>query len=45
MSGLKLCWGLASGGKDLTLNREFWKDLKAEAMSLAKTHRVQKKTS
>ena len=29
--------GLTTGGKDIPLNRQFWKDLKAEAMSLAKS--------
>jgi antitoxin ParD1/3/4 len=28
--------GLTTGGKDIPLNRQFWKDLKAEAMGLAK---------
>ena len=28
--------GLATGGKDIPLTREFWKDLKAEAMDLAR---------
>lgn len=35
--------GLATGGKDTPLTREFWKDLKAEAMDLAKKHRGRKK--
>ena len=34
--------GLATGGKDIPLTREFWKDLKAEAMDLAKRHRGRK---
>jgi len=37
--------GLATGGKDIPLTRDFWKDLKAEAMDLVKKHRRQKKTS
>ncbi len=35
--------GLTSGGKDIPLTREFWKDLKAEAMDLAKKHDSRKK--
>jgi antitoxin ParD1/3/4 len=37
--------GLATGGKDIPLTREFWKDLKAEAMDLAKKHQSRKKSS
>lgn len=35
--------GLVSGGGDIPLTREFWKDLKAEATELAKKHRSRKK--
>ena len=31
--------GLATGGDDIELTRAFWKDLKAEAMDLAKKHK------
>jgi antitoxin ParD1/3/4 len=34
--------GLATGGKDIPLTREFWTELKAEAMDLAKKHHVRK---
>lgn len=37
--------GLATGGADTPLTREFWKDLKTEAMDLAKKHQSQKKSS
>lgn len=37
--------GLVSGGNDIPLTREFWKDLKEEAMDLAKKHQARKKTS
>jgi len=37
--------GLATGGDDIPLSRQFWKDLKAEAMDLAKKHRERKKSS
>jgi antitoxin ParD1/3/4 len=37
--------GLATGGKDIPLTREFWKDLKAEAMELSKKHQRQKRRS
>ena len=37
--------GLATGGGDIPLSRQFWKDLKAEAMDLAKKHRERKKSS
>lgn len=35
--------GLASGGDDIPLTREFWKDLKAEAQILAKQHQSRDK--
>ncbi len=31
--------GLTTGGEDIPVNREFWQDLKNEAMELAKKHR------
>lgn len=34
--------GLTTGGDDIPLTREFWKDLKAEAMDLAKKHQGRK---
>ena len=34
--------GLAAGGKDIPLTREFWKELKTEAMDLAKKHQARK---
>lgn len=37
--------GLVTGGDDIPLTREFWKELKAEAMDLAKKHQERKKTS
>jgi antitoxin ParD1/3/4 len=37
--------GLAKGGDDIPLTREFWKDLKAEAMDLARKHQGRKKSS
>ena len=37
--------GLATGGSDIPLTREFWKELKAEALDLAKKHRGRKKGS
>jgi antitoxin ParD1/3/4 len=37
--------GLATGGDDIPLTREFWKDLKAEAVDLAKKHQGPKKSS
>jgi antitoxin ParD1/3/4 len=37
--------GLATGGEDIPLTREFWKDLKTEAMDLAKKHQSRKKSS
>lgn len=37
--------GLATGGDGIPLTREFWKDLKAEAMDLAKKHQGTKKSS
>ena len=37
--------GMAShGGDDIPLTREFWKELKVEAMDLAKKHQGQKKS-
>jgi antitoxin ParD1/3/4 len=35
--------GLTTGGDDIRLTREFWKDLKTEALELAKKHRRRKK--
>jgi antitoxin ParD1/3/4 len=35
--------GLA-GGEDVPLTREFWTDLKAEAVQIAQRHKVRKKT-
>lgn len=37
--------GLTAEGKDIQLSREFWKDLKAEAMDLAKKHQGRKHNS
>ena len=37
--------GLATGGSDIPLTREFWKELKAEALDLAKKHQGRKKGS
>ncbi len=37
--------GLAAGGDDIPLTGEFWKDLKTEAMGLARKHRGRKKSS
>ena len=37
--------GLAADGKDIPLSREFWRDLKAEAMDLAKKHQGRKQSS
>jgi antitoxin ParD1/3/4 len=37
--------GLVTGGDDIPLTRGFWKDLKAEAMDLAKKHQGRKKSS
>ncbi|MCX6975607.1 MAG: type II toxin-antitoxin system ParD family antitoxin [Verrucomicrobia bacterium] len=37
--------GLVSGGNDIPLTREFWKDLKLEAKSLARKHQTRKKLS
>ena len=34
--------GLATGGSDIPLTREFWKELKAEALDLAKKHQGSK---
>ncbi|MFP5469935.1 MAG: type II toxin-antitoxin system ParD family antitoxin [Alphaproteobacteria bacterium] len=38
-----LAEGLATGGDDIPLTREFWKDLKAEAKALAKQHQLRNK--
>ena len=38
-----LAEGLATGGDDIPLTREFWKDLKAEAKALAKQHQSRDK--
>ncbi len=35
--------GLNAGGRAIPVNREFWKDLRSEAMDLAKKHRRRKK--
>ncbi len=35
--------GLASGGDDIALTREFWNDLRAEALELARKHQGRKK--
>ena len=35
--------GLATGGDDIPLTHEFWKDLKAEAMDLAKKRQGRKR--
>jgi len=37
--------GMAAGGDDIPLTREFWKDLKTEALDLARKHRDRKKSS
>jgi antitoxin ParD1/3/4 len=37
--------GLTSGGPDIPITREFWKDLKAEAMDIARKHQPKKKRS
>jgi antitoxin ParD1/3/4 len=37
--------GLATGGDDIPLTRAFWKDLKTEALGLAKKHQSRKKGS
>ncbi len=37
--------GLATGGDDIPLSREFWNELRTEAMDLAKKHRRRKKLS
>jgi antitoxin ParD1/3/4 len=37
--------GLATGGDDIPLTRAFWKDLKTEALGLAKKHKTRKKSS
>ena len=35
--------GLTTGGADIPLTRAFWKDLKTEALDLAKKHKTRKK--
>ncbi len=35
--------GLAGGGEDIPLTKAFWKDLKGEALDLAKKYRARKK--
>jgi antitoxin ParD1/3/4 len=35
--------GIATGGDDVPLTRAFWKDLKTEALDLAKRHKTRKK--
>jgi len=37
--------GLGTGGNDIPLTRAFWKDLKTEALGLAKKHKGPKKGS
>ena len=37
--------GMAKGGDDIPLTRAFWKDLKTEALDLAKKHKTRKKSS
>lgn len=37
--------GLATGGKDIPLTREFWKDLKTDALGLARKHQNRKRRS
>ena len=37
--------GLATGGDDIPFTREFWKDLRSEAMELARKHKDRKKSS
>lgn len=36
--------GLVTGGADIPLTREFWKDLKSEAREMAKKHQGRKKS-
>ncbi len=38
-----LAEGLAMGGDDIPLNKEFWVDLKKEAQSIAKRHKPRNK--
>lgn len=40
-----LVQGLTTGGQDIPLTRAFWKDLKTEAIDLAKKHQGRKKGS
>lgn len=35
--------GMVTGGKDIELTRDFWKDLKEEALGLARKHQKRKK--
>jgi len=35
--------GMVTGGKDIELTREFWKDLKEEALGLAQKHQKRKR--
>ncbi len=37
--------GLAAGGDDIPLTREFWNDLRTEALDLARKHKGRKKSS
>jgi antitoxin ParD1/3/4 len=37
--------GLSTGGRDIPLTRAFWKELKTEALGLAKKHKTRKKSS
>src|ERR1035438_6166173 len=37
--------GMTTGGDDIPLTRAFWKDLKTEALDLAKKHKARKKSS
>jgi antitoxin ParD1/3/4 len=36
--------GLATGGEDIAISKEFWTDLKTEAAALARKHAARKKT-
>lgn len=36
--------GLAAGGADIALTRAFWKDLKTEALGIAKKHKSRKRS-
>ena len=37
--------GIAAGGDDIPLTRAFWKDLKSEALDLARKHKRRKKVT